>query len=43
MPRPFTENIGHIRLAGDYSNNKMERMNGEFRDADSFKVLSSFG
>ncbi len=43
MPRPLTENIRHIRLAGAYSNNKMERMNGEIRDADSFKVLSSFG
>ena len=39
----LTEHIRHIRVAGDYSNNKMERMNGEIRDADSFKVLSSFG
>jgi len=27
-----TEHIRHIRLAGDWNNNKMERMNGEIRD-----------
>ncbi len=26
-----TEHIRHIRLAGDFNNNKMERMNGEIR------------
>jgi len=34
-----TEHIRHIRLAGDYSNNKMERMNGEIRDRE--KVMRS--
>jgi transposase-like protein len=29
-----TEHIRHIRLAGDYHNNKMERMNGEIRDRE---------
>jgi len=29
-----TEHIRHIRLAGDWSNNKMERMNGEIRDRE---------
>jgi transposase-like protein len=29
-----TEHIRHIRLAGDYNNNKMERMNGEIRDRE---------
>ena len=28
------ENIRHIRLQGDYNNNKMERMNGELRDRE---------
>jgi transposase-like protein len=28
------EHIRHIRLAGDYNNNKMERMNGEIRDRE---------
>ena len=31
-----TEHIRHIRLAGDYNNNKMERMNGEIRDRERF-------
>jgi len=26
-----TEHIRHIRLQGDFNNNKMERMNGEIR------------
>jgi transposase-like protein len=29
-----TEHIRHIRLAGDYNNNKMKRMNGEIRDRE---------
>ena len=29
-----TEHIRHIRLQGDYNNNKMERMNGEIRDRE---------
>jgi hypothetical protein len=29
-----TEHIRHIRLAGDYNNNKMERLNGEIRDRE---------
>jgi transposase-like protein len=29
-----TEHVRHIRLAGDYNNNKMERMNGEIRDRE---------
>lgn len=29
-----TEHIRHIRLAGDYNNNKMERSNGEIRDRE---------
>lgn len=29
-----TEHIRHIRLAGDYNNNKMERMNGEIMDRE---------
>jgi len=29
-----TEHIRHIRLAGDYNNNRMERMNGEIRDRE---------
>lgn len=29
-----TEHIRHIRLAGDFNNNKMERMNGEIRDRE---------
>jgi hypothetical protein len=29
-----TEHIRYIRLAGDYNNNKMERMNGENRDRE---------
>jgi len=29
-----TEHIRHIRLAGDWNNNKMERMNGEIRDRE---------
>jgi transposase-like protein len=28
------EHIRHVRLAGDYNNNKMERMNGEIRDRE---------
>src|SRR5208283_2205901 len=34
-----TEHIRHIRLAGDYNNNKMERLNGEIRDRE--KVMRS--
>lgn len=29
-----TEHIRHVRLQGDYNNNKMERMNGEIRDRE---------
>jgi transposase-like protein len=29
-----TEHIRHIRLAGDFNNNKMERLNGEIRDRE---------
>ncbi len=29
-----TEHIRHVRLQGDYNNNKMERMNGELRDRE---------
>jgi len=29
-----TEHIHHIRLQGDFNNNKMERMNGEIRDRE---------
>jgi len=29
-----TEHIRHVRLAGDWNNNKMERMNGEIRDRE---------
>ena len=29
-----TEHIRHIRLSGDYNNNKMERLNGEIRDRE---------
>jgi putative transposase len=29
-----TEDVRHIRLAGDWNNNKMERMNGEIRDRE---------
>ncbi|MGA2462262.1 MAG: hypothetical protein ABSF82_12660 [Candidatus Bathyarchaeia archaeon] len=29
-----TEHIRHIRLAGDFNNNRMERMNGEIRDRE---------
>jgi transposase-like protein len=29
-----TEHIRHIRLQGDWNNNKMERMNGEIRDRE---------
>jgi len=36
-----TEHIRHIRFAGDFNNNKMERMNGEIRDA--LLILSHFG
>jgi hypothetical protein len=28
------EHIRHVRLQGDYNNNKMERMNGEIRDRE---------
>jgi hypothetical protein len=31
---PRSEHIRHIRLSGDYNNNKMERMNGEIRDRE---------
>jgi putative transposase len=31
---PRTRHISHIRLQGDYNNNKMERMNGEIRDRE---------
>jgi transposase-like protein len=33
-----TEHIRHIRLSGDYNNNKMERMNGEIRDREKVIV-----
>jgi transposase-like protein len=29
-----TEHIRHVRLQGDYNNNKMERLNGEIRDRE---------
>jgi hypothetical protein len=32
--RTRTEHMRHIRLAGDYGNNKKERMNGEIRDRE---------
>ena len=31
---PRTRHISHIRLQGDHSNNKMERLNGEVRDRE---------
>ena len=31
---PRTRHISHIRLQGDYNNNKMERLNGEIRDRE---------
>ncbi len=31
---PRTSHIKHIHLAGDFNNNKMERMNGEVRDRE---------
>ena len=31
---PRARHIRHIRLQGDYNNNKMERMNGEIRDRE---------
>jgi putative transposase len=31
---PRTRHISHIRLQGDHNNNKMERLNGEFRDRE---------
>jgi putative transposase len=31
---PRTRHISHIRLQGDYNNNKMERLNGEVRDRE---------
>jgi hypothetical protein len=34
-----TEHIRHIRLAGDFNNNKMERLNREIRDRE--KVMRS--
>jgi hypothetical protein len=34
MKKPRTRHIAHIRLQGDYNNNKMERMNGEIRDRE---------
>lgn len=37
--KPRTEHISHIRLQGDNHNNKMERLNGEFRDRE--KVMRS--
>lgn len=32
-----TEHIRHVRLQGDYNNNKMERMNGEIRDRQTLE------
>ena len=29
-----TQHIRHIHLEGDHNNNKMERLNGEFRDRE---------
>ncbi|MDQ3872669.1 MAG: hypothetical protein M3258_03550 [Thermoproteota archaeon] len=29
-----SKHISHIRLQGDYNNNKMERLNGEIRDRE---------
>jgi len=34
LRNPKTRHIMHIRLQGDYNNNKMERMNGEVRDRE---------
>jgi transposase-like protein len=34
LRNPKTRHIKHIRLQGDYNNNKMERMNGEVRDRE---------
>ena len=31
---PRTIHIKHIRMSGDMNNNKMERLNGEFRDRE---------
>jgi transposase-like protein len=31
---PRTEHVRHIRLSGDWNNNKMERFNGEVRDRE---------
>lgn len=31
---PLAEHIRHIKLQGDHNNNKMERLNGEFRDRE---------
>ena len=31
---PTARHISHIRLQGNHNNNKMERMNGEFRDRE---------
>lgn len=33
-PLPRTKHIRHIHFKGDMNNNKMERMNGEFRDRE---------
>lgn len=34
LKNPRTRHISHIRLQGDYNNNKMERMKGEIRDRE---------
>jgi transposase-like protein len=39
MVAPRTSHIRHIHLAGDFNNNKMERLNGEIRDRE--KVMRS--
>jgi hypothetical protein len=32
--KPRSRHVIHIRLQGDYNNNKMERLNGEVRDRE---------
>ena len=34
LRNPRTEHVRHIKIRGDYNNNKMERLNGEIRDRE---------
>lgn len=34
LRKPRTQHIRHIKIRGDYNNNKMERLNGEIRDRE---------